>query len=99
MYQKSTRKQLIEKILLLEQERTSLIKLYLASDNLIKDSTSYISDLWMTRMELEEENKNLKNYIKIPFDVKKEMQNIKAEVRALEEKEKGENSDDRKEIF
>ncbi len=99
MYQKLTRKQLIEKILLLEQERTSLIKLYLASDNLIKDSTSYISDLWMTRMELEEENKNLKNYIKIPFDVKKEMQNIKAEVRALEEKEKGENSDDRKEIF
>lgn len=99
MYQKLTRKQLIEKILGLEQERTSLIKLYLASDNLIKDSTSYISDLWMTRMELEEENKNLKNYIKIPFDVKKEMQNIKAEVRALEEKEKGENSDDRKEIF
>lgn len=98
MYQKLSRKQLIEKILLLEQERTSLIKLYLASDNLIKDSTSYISDLWMTRMELEEENKNLKNYIKIPFDVKKEMQNIKAEVRALEEKEKG-NSDDRKEIF
>ena len=94
-----SKKQLIEKILLLEQERTSLIKLYLASDNLIKDATTYISDLWMTRMELEEENKNLKNYIKIPFDVKKEMQSIKAEVRALEENKKGENPDNwRKEI-
>ena len=94
-----SKKQLIEKILLLEQERTSLIKLYLASDNLIKDSTSYISDLWMTRLELEEENKNLKNYIRIPFDVKKEMQKIKEEVRTLEEKEKGENSNDEKEKF
>ena len=63
MYQ--TRKQLIEKILLLEQERTSLIKLYLASDNLIKESTAHISDLWMIRLELEEENKNLKIHIKI----------------------------------
>lgn len=94
MYQKLSRKELIEKILLLEQERTSLTKLYLASDNLIKDATSYISDLWMTRLELEEENKNLKNYI-IPFDVKKEMANIKSELRALEEKEKGENSDEK----
>lgn len=99
MYQKSTRKELISRIMLLEHEKDTLIKLYLASDNLIKDSTAYISDLWMTRIELEEENKNLKNFIRIPFDVKKEMQNIKAEVRALEEKEKGENSDDRKERF
>lgn len=99
MYQKLSRKELIEKILLLEQERTSLTKLYLASDNLIKDATSYISDLWMTRIELEEENKNLKNSIRIRFDVKKEMANIKSELRALEEKEKGENSNDEKEKF
>lgn len=99
MYQKLSRKELIEKILLLEQERTSLIKLYLASDNLIKDSTAYISDLWMSRLELQEENKNLKNYIRVPFDVKKEMQKIKEEVIALEEKEKGENSNDEKEKF
>lgn len=99
MYQKLSRKELIEKILLLEHERTSLTKLYLASDNLIKDATSYISDLWMTRIELEEENKNLKNSIRIPFDVKKEMQKIKEEVRTLEEKEKGENSNDGKEKF
>ena len=91
-----SKKQLIEKILLVEQERTSLIKLYLASDNLIKEATTYISDLWMTRMELEDEIKNLKNHIKIPFNVKVEMEKIKAEVRALEEKE---NSTDGKEKF
>lgn len=77
MYQKLSKKQLIEKILLLEQERTSLIKLYLASDNLIKESTAHISDLWMIRLELEEENKNLKNHIKIPFDIKNLFDEIK----------------------
>lgn len=93
-----SKKQLIEKILLLEHERDTLIKLYLASDNLIKEATAHISDLWMTRIELEEENKNLKNSIRIPFDVKKEMQKIKEEVR-LEEKEKGENSNDWRKEF
>ena len=94
----SSKRELQEKILELEKEKTSLISLYLASDNLIKDSTAYITDLLTTRMELEEEIKNLKNHIKIPFNVKKEMQSIKAEVRALEEKEKGENSNHGKEF-
>lgn len=88
MYQKLSKKQLIEKILLLEQEKTSLIKLYLASDNLIKESTAHISDLWMIRLELEEENKNLKNHIKIPFDIKNLFDEIK----------KGENSNHGKEF-
>lgn len=82
------KKQLQEKILELEKERVILISLYLASDNLIKDSKAYITDLLTTRMELEEEIKNLKNHIKIPFNVKKFLDEIK----------KGKNFDDEKEF-
>lgn len=94
-----SKKQLQEKILELEKERASLISLYLASDNLIKDSKAYITDLLTTRMELEEEIKNLKSYIKTPFSVKNEFEKIKLELRKLEENKKGENPDNwRKEI-
>ncbi|CAM3901131.1 hypothetical protein CP963_09185 [Arcobacter cloacae] len=94
-----SKKQLQEKILELEKERAILISLYIASDNLIKDSKAYITDLLTTRMELEEEIKNLKSYIKTPFSAKDEFEKIKLELRKLEENKKGENPDNwRKEI-
>lgn len=99
MYQKLSKDQVIKKLLETELERNNLIKLYLTADSLIRDSSAYIIELLTSKALLEDEISNLLSSDITPFNVKEEMEKIKAELRALEEKEKGENSNDGKEKF
>ncbi|WP_321469308.1 hypothetical protein [Halarcobacter sp.] len=86
MYQSLTKQQLIKKLNEVENERNSIVELYLIADSLIKQSTSYIFDLSTQRAELEDDNKRLKKQLEVPFDIKGEMQKIKDELRELEQK-------------
>ncbi|MEV9643002.1 hypothetical protein [Aliarcobacter butzleri] len=92
MYE-SSKKELIEKIQELENERTELLSLYLTASSLLRDTNNYIATLWTDKADLQEELIVLKESKKINFNVQEEFANIKAELRELEEK-KGKSSDE-----
>ncbi len=89
MYELS-KKELIEKIEELESERNELLSLYLTASSLLRDSNNYIASLWSDKVDLKEEIIVLKESKKINFSVQEEFANIKAELRELDEKKKGE---------
>ena len=97
MYQKLSRDELTKKLLETELERNALIKLYLVTDELIRDLSSYVIEILTSKVQLEDEISDLTS--DKPFDVKEVCEKIKLEVRELEEKKKGENSDNNKEKF
>lgn len=90
MYQELSRDELIEKIEELENERTELLSLYLTASGLLRETNHYIATLWTDKADLQEELIVLKQSKKINFNVQEEFANIKAELRELEEKKKGE---------
>lgn len=92
MYELS-KKELIEKIQEIENERTELLSLYLTASSLLRDTNNYIATLWTDKADLQEELIVLKESKKINFNVQEEFANIKAELRELEEK-KGKSSDE-----
>lgn len=94
MYELSKEK-LIEKIQELENERTELLSLYLTASSLLRDTNNYIATLWTDKADLQEELIVLKESKKINFNVQEEFANIKAELRELDEKKKGENQNDK----
>lgn len=89
MYQ-SSKKELLEKIQELETERTELLSLYLTASSLLRETNKYIATLWTDKADLQEEIIVLKESKKINFNVQEEFANIKAELRELDEKKKGE---------
>ncbi|PZP13279.1 MAG: hypothetical protein DI602_06670 [Aliarcobacter butzleri] len=91
MYQKLSRDELIEKIEEIESERNELLSLYLTASSLIREANNYIATLWGDNADLKEELIVLKESKKINFNVQEEFANIKAELRELDEKKKGEN--------
>ncbi|MFW0695494.1 hypothetical protein ACN09X_03775 [Aliarcobacter butzleri] len=94
MYELS-KKQLIEKIQEVQSERDELLSLYLTASSLLRDTNNYIATLWGDKAELQEELIVLKESKKINFNVQEEFANIKAELRELEEKKKGEIKNDK----
>ncbi|RZV18253.1 hypothetical protein [Aliarcobacter butzleri] len=89
MYQ-SSKKELIEKIQELEDEKAELLSLYLTASSLFRETNNYIATLWDDKAKLQEELIFLKENKKINFNVKAEFETIKAELRELDEKKKGE---------
>ncbi|MFY4857625.1 hypothetical protein ACOTVL_04110 [Aliarcobacter butzleri] len=94
MYELS-KKQLIEKIQEVQSERDELLSLYLTASSLLRDTNNYIATLWGDKAELQEELIVLKESKKINFNVKAEFETIKAELRELDEKKKGEIKNDK----
>lgn len=94
MYQ-SSKKELLEKIQELETERTELLSLYLTASSLLRETNKYIATLWGDKADLQEELIVLKESKKINFNVKAEFETIKAELRELDEKKKGEIKNDK----
>lgn len=95
MYQKLSRDELIEKIEEIESERNELLSLYLTASSLIREANNYIATLWGYNADLKEELIVLKESKKINFNVKAEFETIKAELRELDEKKKGEIINDK----
>ncbi|MFW0693383.1 hypothetical protein ACN091_03820 [Aliarcobacter butzleri] len=93
MIYQSSKKELLEKIQELEDERTELLSLYLTASSLFRETNNYIATLWEDNANLKEELIVLKQSKKINFNVQEEFANIKAELRELEEK-KGKSSDE-----
>lgn len=93
MYQKLSRDELTKKLLETELERNALIKLYLVTDGLVRDLSTYVIEILTSKVQLEDEISNLTS--DKPFSAKELLEQIKEE---LEEKKKGENSNDGKEF-
>lgn len=91
MYQKLSRDELTKKLLETELERNALIKLYLVTDGLVRDLSTYVIEILTSKVQLEDEISNLTS--DKPFSAKELLEQIKEE---LEEKKKGENSNDGK---
>ncbi|MBF7070593.1 hypothetical protein [Aliarcobacter butzleri] len=91
MYELS-KKELTARIQELQIERDELLSLYLTTSSLLTDTNNYIATLWSDKADLQEEIIVLKESKKINFNVQEEFANIKAELRELDEKKKGENN-------
>ena len=94
MYELSKEEELIARIQELQIERDEILSLYLTTSRLLTDTNNYIATLWSDKADLQEEIIVLKESKKINFNVQEEFANIKAELRELDEKKKGESSDD-----
>lgn len=79
----------------LEDEKAELLSLYLTASSLFRETNNYIATLWDDNANLKEELIVLKQSKKINFNVQEEFANIKAELRELEEKKKGEIKNDK----
>lgn len=86
------KEELIARIQELQIERDELLSLYLTASSLLTDTNNYIATLWSDKADLQEEIIVLKESKKINFSVQEEFANIKAELRELDEKKKGENN-------
>ena len=91
MYELS-KEELIARIQELQIERDEILSLYLTTSSLLTDTNNYIATLWSDKADLQEEIIVLKESKKINFNVQEEFANIKAELRELDEKKKGENN-------
>ncbi|MCT7619187.1 hypothetical protein [Aliarcobacter butzleri] len=91
MYELS-KEELIARIQELQIERDEILSLYLTTSRLLTDTNNYIATLWSDKADLQEEIIVLKESKKINFNVQEEFANIKAELRELDEKKKGENN-------
>ncbi|MFW2466799.1 hypothetical protein ACN4FW_11310, partial [Aliarcobacter butzleri] len=91
MYELS-KEELIARIQELQIERDEILSLYLTASRLLTDTNNYIATLWSDKADLQEEIIVLKESKKINFSVQEEFANIKAELRELDEKKKGENN-------
>ena len=91
MYELS-KEELIARIQELQIERDEILSLYLTASRLLTDTNNYIATLWSDKADLQEEIIVLKESKKINFNVQEEFANIKAELRELDEKKKGENN-------
>ncbi|WP_323595487.1 hypothetical protein [Aliarcobacter butzleri] len=91
MYE-SSKEELIARIQELQIERDEILSLYLTTSSLLTDTNNYIATLWSDKADLQEEIIVLKESKKINFNVQEEFANIKAELRQLDEKKKGENN-------
>ena len=89
MYELS-KEELTARIQELQIERDEILSLYLTASRLLTDTNNYIATLWSDKADLQEEIIVLKESKKINFNVQEEFANIKAELRELEEKKKGE---------
>ncbi|MCT7627456.1 hypothetical protein N5U97_02235 [Aliarcobacter butzleri] len=92
MYELSKEEELIARIQELQIERDEILSLYLTTSRLLTDTNNYIATLWSDKADLQEEIIVLKESKKINFNVQEEFANIKAELRELDEKKKGENN-------
>lgn len=91
MYELS-KKELSARIQELQIERDEILSLYLTTSSLLTETNNYIATLWSDKADLQEEIIVLKESKKINFSVQEEFANIKAELRELDEKKKGENN-------
>ncbi|MDN5082230.1 hypothetical protein [Aliarcobacter butzleri] len=91
MYELS-KEELSARIQELQIERDEILSLYLTTSSLLTDTNNYIATLWSDKADLQEEIIVLKESKKINFSVQEEFANIKAELRELDEKKKGENN-------
>ncbi|MCG3660098.1 hypothetical protein [Aliarcobacter butzleri] len=91
----SSKKELMARIQELEDEKAELLSLYLTASSLFRETNNYIATLWDDNANLKEELIVLKQSKKINFNVQEEFANIKAELRELEEKKKGEIKNDK----